>query len=46
MGLADAVSLGDRLIGAEDERIDDKGGPAGAIELDTGGFYFFGWASF
>ena len=37
---------GDRLIGVEDERISDKGGPAGAIELDTGGFYFFGWASF
>ena len=31
---------------SEDERISDKGGPAGAIELDTGGFYFFGWASF
>jgi len=45
MSLAAAVSLGDELIGADDERISDKGGPAGAIELDTGGFYFFGWAS-
>lgn len=46
MSLADAASLGDRLIGVDDERISDKGGPAGAIELDTGGFYFFGWASY
>ena len=46
MSLTEAASLGDRLIGVEDERIHDKGGSAGAIELDTGGFYFFGWASF
>lgn len=46
MSLAAAASLGNVLIGIDDERISDKGGPAGAIELDTGGYYLFGWANF
>lgn len=29
----------------DDERFEDKWGPAGAIPLTTGGFLLFGWAS-
>lgn len=33
------------LIDKQDERIDDKWGPAGCFDLKNGTFYFFGWAS-
>jgi hypothetical protein len=34
-----------KLINESDERIDDKWGPAGCIQLDKETFIFFGWAS-
>jgi hypothetical protein len=34
-----------KLIEDGDERIDDKWGPAGCIEIGDGEFLFFGWAS-
>lgn len=40
-----AHELADQLMDAEDPRIDDKWGPAGAIPIDTGEWLFFGWAS-
>jgi len=45
MNLRDAQSLAGRLIDQEDERIDDKWGPAGCIRLEDERFLFFGWAS-
>lgn len=33
------------LIDQEDERIDDKWGPAGCFNIGNNCFYFFGWAS-
>ena len=33
------------LIEKGDERIDDKWGPAGCIDLGDGKYMFFGWAS-
>jgi hypothetical protein len=45
MSAVAAASLANELINADDERISEKGGPAGAIQLDTGGYFFFGWAS-
>jgi len=42
----EATDLADKLIDDCDERIDDKWGPAGAIEVEEpAGFLFFGWAS-
>lgn len=45
----DAVRYGDELIERRDQRIDDKWGPAGCIEIrsskaDERLFLFFGWA--
>ena len=34
----------EKLIDDEDERVDDKWGPAGCIETSKG-YLFFGWAS-
>lgn len=34
-----------RLIDQDDERIEDKWGPAGVFVLGHGRFLFFGWAS-
>lgn len=34
-----------KLLDEGDERIDDKYGPAGCIELGDGKYLFFGWAS-
>jgi hypothetical protein len=51
MTKTDAVKEANRLIDEEDSRIDDKWGPAGAIEIvdesnaPTGKWLFFGWAS-
>jgi hypothetical protein len=33
------------LLEADDERINDKWGPAGAFDMGDGSFFFFGWAS-
>ena len=35
----------DTLISNQDDRIDDKWGPAGAIKLSEDTWLFFGWAS-
>ena len=35
----------DQLINEDDERIEDKWGPAGAIKIKDGYWLFFGWAS-
>lgn len=48
--LSEAMKIGNDLIDAEDPRIDDKWGPAGAIPVckdgkEIIGWYFFGWAS-
>ena len=40
----DAYAYAARLIEEGDERIDDKWGPAGCIELGGGRILFFGWA--
>jgi len=37
------IKYAESLIAEEDERIDDKDGPAGCFKTDTG-FLFFGWA--
>ena len=42
---ADAFKYANELIDKEDSRIDDKWGPAGAIDLGGNKFLFFGWAS-
>lgn len=41
----EAFALADKLIDEGDDRIDDKWGPAGCIDVEEGGFVFFGWAS-
>lgn len=41
----DPHSFAHELIEESDERIDDKWGPAGCIQLDVHEFLFFGWAS-
>lgn len=33
-----------KLIDAEDPRIDDKYGPAGCYDIGDGKYFFFGWA--
>ncbi len=33
-----------KLIDAEDPRIDDKYGPAGCYDIGGGKYFFFGWA--
>lgn len=34
-----------KLVNDDDDRIADKWGPAGAIQLEEGRWLFFGWAS-
>lgn len=47
----EAPSFANRMIDDDDERIDDKWGPAGCIQFDVDSetgrkqFLFFGWAS-
>lgn len=41
----DPRSYAHELIDDADERIDDKLGPAGCLELAPGHYLFFGWAS-
>jgi hypothetical protein len=41
----DAVDYAYKLIDSSDERIDDKWGPAGCIDMGDGNYLFFGWAS-
>lgn len=40
-----ATRYADYLIENDDPRIDDKWGPAGAINVGNGSWFFFGWAS-
>jgi hypothetical protein len=42
---ADPIGFANQLIEAEDPRIRDKWGPAGALDCGNGTFAFFGWAS-
>lgn len=42
----EAYAYAQHLIDVDDERVDDKWGPAGALALpEDGGWLFFGWAS-
>ena len=41
----EATELAHKLIEANDKRIDDKWGPAGAIPVKKDRWLFFGWAS-
>jgi hypothetical protein len=41
----DARKYAAKLIADDDERIDDKWGPAGCIKLGGDEWLFFGWAS-
>ena len=41
----DPMKYAQELISKEDPRVDDKWGPAGAIDLGGNKFLFFGWAS-
>lgn len=41
----DPRDFAERLIEEGDDRIDDKWGPAGCIEMGDGKYLFFGWAS-
>jgi len=45
VSLERAHEIRDKMIDDNDPRIDDKWGPAGALPLDSGEWYFFGWAS-
>jgi hypothetical protein len=45
MEAAAAGALAGTLIDNGDPRVDDKWGPAGAIEIKNGTWLFFGWAS-
>lgn len=40
-----AQEYAEELINKGDERVDDKWGPAGCIDLGDGSYLFFGWAS-
>jgi len=42
---ASAIAYANELLDSEDERVDDKWGPCGCIDLGNGQFLFFGWAS-
>jgi len=42
---AGALEYAEKLIDDSDERIVDKWGPAGCIDLGDGKWLFFGWAS-
>lgn len=41
----DAEEYAEELIDDDDERISDKWGPAGCIQIGPEQFLFFGWAS-
>lgn len=41
----DASEYANELIDNDDERIDDKWGPAGCLKIKDGEYLFFGWAS-
>ena len=40
-----ASEYADELMNNQDERVDDKWGPAGCIKVREGMYLFFGWAS-
>ena len=44
VNLQEAENYARRLIGKSDKRVADKKGPAGCIKIDTGEYFFFGWA--
>jgi len=41
----DPYGYANELIDAEDDRVNDKWGPAGCFKLSGNEFFFFGWAS-
>ena len=41
----DAAGYADELMDADDPRVEDKWGPAGALKIVKGRWLFFGWAS-
>jgi len=41
----DAMGYAEQLMDNDDERVDDKWGPAGCIKVQEGEYVFFGWAS-
>ena len=41
----DPSEYADELMDDNDNRIDDKWGPAGCVKLEDGKYIFFGWAS-
>ena len=41
----DAEEYARNLIREDDERIEDKWGPAGCLKIEEGNYLFFGWAS-
>ncbi len=41
----DPAAYAQELMEKQDERIDDKWGPAGCVKLKDGEWLFFGWAS-
>ena len=45
MSRDEASALARKLVKECDERIDDKWGPAGAIQVASDEWLFFGWAS-
>lgn len=42
---SDPAVFAEHLIDSDDRRVCDKWGPAGCIELGSGAYLFFGWAS-
>ncbi len=44
VNLEEAENYARRLLGKSDKRVADKKGPAGCIKIDTGEYFFFGWA--
>ena len=41
----DPSDYAEELINNDDERVDDKWGPAGCLKMEEGKYLFFGWAS-
>jgi hypothetical protein len=44
VNLEEADNYARRLLNREDKRVSDRKGPAGCIKIDTGEYFFFGWA--
>jgi len=41
----DPVEFANSLMDDDDDRINDKWGPAGCVKIEDGKYLFFGWAS-